>query len=200
MLQIIQAEKIIAEEQADFRAGRSTTAQILNLRILCDKYFQHQEDLYHIFINFKEAFYRVWHAALWVTMRKYNISTNLIQVIKNLHNKATSAVLFNSSIGEWSNILSKSTQASKKPPPPPPHYISHPSWHEKFASVCTFAKLASGSRSGFADHDCFGILCRLILLISTIISKYHRFASSTVHQHIPFLALALTRFKLSPCW
>ena len=34
-------------------------------------------------------------------MKKYNISTNLIQVIKNLHDKATSAVLFNSSIGDW---------------------------------------------------------------------------------------------------
>ena len=32
---------------------------------------------------------------------KYNISTNFIQVIKNLYNKATSAVLFNSSIGDW---------------------------------------------------------------------------------------------------
>ena len=34
-------------------------------------------------------------------MKKYNISTNLIQVIKNLYNKATSAVLFISSIGDW---------------------------------------------------------------------------------------------------
>ena len=34
-------------------------------------------------------------------MKKYNINTNLIQVIKNLYNKATSAVLFNSSIGDW---------------------------------------------------------------------------------------------------
>ena len=34
-------------------------------------------------------------------MKKYNISTNLIQVIKNLYNKATSAILFNSSIGDW---------------------------------------------------------------------------------------------------
>ena len=33
-----QAEKIIAEEQAGFRAGRSTTEQIFNLRILCEKY------------------------------------------------------------------------------------------------------------------------------------------------------------------
>ena len=34
-------------------------------------------------------------------MKKYNISTNLIQVIKNLYEKATSAVFFNSSMGDW---------------------------------------------------------------------------------------------------
>ena len=42
----LQAEKIIAEEQAGFRAGRSTTKQIFNLHILCEKYLQHQHDLY----------------------------------------------------------------------------------------------------------------------------------------------------------
>ena len=54
-----QAKKIIAEEQAGFRAGRSTTQQIFNLRILCEKYLQHQQDLYHVFIDFKKAFDRV---------------------------------------------------------------------------------------------------------------------------------------------
>ncbi|WP_419613222.1 RNA-directed DNA polymerase, partial [Thiolapillus sp.] len=91
-----QAEKIIVEEQAGFRAGRSTKEQIFNLRSLCEKYIQH-----HVFIDFKKAFDRVWHAALWATMKKYNISTNLIQIIKNLYNKATSAVLLDSSIGDW---------------------------------------------------------------------------------------------------
>ena len=96
----LQAEKIIAEEQAGFRAGRSTTEQIFNLRILCEKYLQHQQDLYHVFTDFRKAFNRVWHAALWATMKKYNISANLIRVIKNLYDKATSAVLFNSNIGD----------------------------------------------------------------------------------------------------
>ena len=96
-----QAEKIIAEEQAGFRASRSTTEQIFNLRILCEKYLQRQQDLYYVFIDFKRAFDRVWHAALRATMKKYNIIANLIRVIKNPCDKATSAVLFNSSIGEW---------------------------------------------------------------------------------------------------
>ena len=34
-------------------------------------------------------------------MKKYNINANLIRVIKNLYDKATSTVLFNSSIGDW---------------------------------------------------------------------------------------------------
>ena len=49
-----QAEEIIAEEQAGFRAGRSTTEKIFNLRILCEKYLQHQQNLYHVFIGFKK--------------------------------------------------------------------------------------------------------------------------------------------------
>ena len=48
-----QAEKIIAEEQAGFRVGRSTTKQIFNLQILCEKYLQHQQDFYHVFKDFK---------------------------------------------------------------------------------------------------------------------------------------------------
>ena len=77
-----QAEMIINEEQAGFRGGRSTTEQIFNLRILSEKYLQHQQDHYHVFIDFKKAFDRVWRAALWATMKKDNISANLIQVIK----------------------------------------------------------------------------------------------------------------------
>ena len=94
-----QAEEITAEEQAGFRAGRSTTKQIFNLRILCEKYLQHQQNLYHFFIDIKKAFDRVWHEALWATMRKYNINANIIRVIENLYDKAQSAVVFNGSTG-----------------------------------------------------------------------------------------------------
>ena len=92
---------MIAEEQAWFRAGRSIIEQIFNLRILCEKYPQHQQNLYYVFIDFKKTFDGVWHAALWGTMQKYNVNANLVQTIEQFYNKATSAVQMNSSTGEW---------------------------------------------------------------------------------------------------
>ena len=73
-----------------FNAGRSTTEQIFNLRILGEKYLQHQKNLYYVL-----------HEALWATMRKYNINASIIRAIENLYDKAQSAVLFNGSTGEW---------------------------------------------------------------------------------------------------
>ncbi|XP_072171855.1 uncharacterized protein [Diadema setosum] len=96
-----QAEKIIAEEQAGFRSKRSTTEQIFNLRVLCEKYSQHQQDIFHVFIDFKKAFDRVWHDALWATMKRYNMGKKLTMTIQQLYSKATSAVLVQDHIGEW---------------------------------------------------------------------------------------------------
>ena len=96
-----EPEKIIDGKQAGFRPGRSTTEQIFNLRVLCERYLQHQQDLYHLFIDFKKTFNRVWHAAHWATMRLYNINTNLINAIRNLYEKATSAVCFNGRTEGW---------------------------------------------------------------------------------------------------
>ena len=68
-----QAEGILAEEQAGFRKGRSTTEQIANVRILCEKYRDHQKEVHHNFIDFKKAFDRVWREALWEIMKKHDI-------------------------------------------------------------------------------------------------------------------------------
>ena len=96
-----QVEDIIAEEQAGFRARLSTMEQVLNLQLLCEKYQEHQQDLYHVSVDFKKTFDRVWHTALWATMKLYNINGNLIKVIEELYNKASSAVYLNNSIGDW---------------------------------------------------------------------------------------------------
>ncbi|KAK3881877.1 hypothetical protein Pcinc_013718 [Petrolisthes cinctipes] len=96
-----QAESIIAEEQAGFRKGRSTIEQIFNLRLFCEKHLQHQRELYHVFIDFKKAFDRVWHDALWATMKKFNMGKKLTHTIQQLYANASSAVFAQGSIGEW---------------------------------------------------------------------------------------------------
>ena len=73
------AEKIIAEEQAGFRPGRSTTELIFNLRILCEKYFQHQQDLDNVFIDFKKAFDRVGIQFCWQPWRSTTSAPTLFE-------------------------------------------------------------------------------------------------------------------------
>ena len=96
-----QADRIIAEEQAGFMKDRSTIEQIFNLRILCEKHNLQQKKLYHIFIDFRKAFDRVWQNALWSSMKKYNIDTKLINVIQSLYEKASSAVIHKGICGDW---------------------------------------------------------------------------------------------------
>ena len=94
-------EEFISEEQAGFRKGRSTSEQIFNLRIISEKYAQHNKPLYHVFIDFKKAFDRVWHEALWSSMKRFNINLKLIEAIQSLYSKAESAVYSDGQIGEW---------------------------------------------------------------------------------------------------
>mgnify|MGYP006273469667 CR=1 FL=1 len=96
-----EAEEHLAEEQAGFRAGRSTVEQIFSCRILMEKHLQHQRDLLHNFIDFKKAFDRVWHAGLWQVLRKFGIEEGLIQIIEALYNTSSSAVLLNGQVGDY---------------------------------------------------------------------------------------------------
>ncbi|KAK3747074.1 hypothetical protein RRG08_046461 [Elysia crispata] len=57
-----QEEKIIAEEQASFREERSTKEHIFNPRILGERYLQHQQSMYHDFVDFYKSLCRVWDA------------------------------------------------------------------------------------------------------------------------------------------
>ena len=55
-----QTEEIIAKEQPGFWKGRGTIEQVFNLCTLCEKHLQHQREFYHVFVDFRKAFVRVW--------------------------------------------------------------------------------------------------------------------------------------------
>ena len=58
-------EAQMSEEQAGFRTNRVTIEQIFSLRLIAEKYRElENRDLYHIFIDNKKAFDRVWHDGL----------------------------------------------------------------------------------------------------------------------------------------
>ena len=86
-------ESILAVEQDGFKKKRSTTEQILNCRIMSEKYIEHGKKLCHNFIEFKKAF--VWHNVLRNIMRNFNIDEHRISIIENLYKKASSAVIVN---------------------------------------------------------------------------------------------------------
>jgi len=94
-----QAEELLAEEQAGFRPKRSCVEQIFNCTVLIEKHLQHQWDLHHNFIDFKKAFDRVWHSGLWQVMEDFNITQELIRMIKALYMNAKSAVQLNDLVG-----------------------------------------------------------------------------------------------------
>ena len=96
-----KAEELLAEEQAGFRAGRSTTEQIFNSRLIIEKHLQHQRDLFHNFIDFRKAFDRVWHDGLWWVLRSFNVEEGLVRIMEALYENAESAVLLNNEIGEF---------------------------------------------------------------------------------------------------
>ena len=94
-------EQVLSEMQAGFRKDRSTTEQITNLRLICEKTGNHKRIICHNFIDFKKAFDRVWHEALWHTMRKHSIGEHMTKTIKNLYEDAKTKVMTSDEFSHW---------------------------------------------------------------------------------------------------
>ena len=102
MLRFIRYQfKVKAEEQADFRQGRSTVEQIFNSRVITEKCPQHRRDLLHNFTDFKKAFDRVWHAGLCQFFRSFSTAEWPIQAIQALGGNSRNTVLLNCQLGEF---------------------------------------------------------------------------------------------------
>ena len=76
------AEAILGEQQAGFRAGRSTNDKIFTLRVLYEKYWEYDKNLYNLFIDYRQAYDSIYRPSLWHILREYNIPNKLISLIK----------------------------------------------------------------------------------------------------------------------
>ena len=83
---------ILAEEQAGFRKGYSTTDHIFNLKCLIDLYLFRGKKLYCAFIDYKKAFDSVNRVYLWQKLINNNIDGKMFKIIHNLYANAKSCV------------------------------------------------------------------------------------------------------------
>ncbi|XP_052215828.1 uncharacterized protein LOC127834211 [Dreissena polymorpha] len=82
-----QAEEPLTEEQAGFRAGRSTLEQICHCSVIIKKLLRHQRELFNTFIDLKKACNRVWYCGIWHVMRGFNIDKEMMQAANTLRKR-----------------------------------------------------------------------------------------------------------------
>ena len=87
-------EGILGEWQYGFRPGRSTMDLIFSLKILMDKSWEFNTDVYMAFLDLEKAFDRVPRNKLWnvLAREEYNVPKNLLKNIKALYNHCESRV------------------------------------------------------------------------------------------------------------
>ena len=70
---------------ADFRKGRGTRHQIVNILWIIEKAREFQENIYLCFIDYAKAFDCVDHNKLWKILREMGIPDHLTCLLRNLY-------------------------------------------------------------------------------------------------------------------
>jgi exonuclease III len=96
-----RTDEILSEEQAGFRAGRSTIDQIYTLRQLAEKCTEFNKDMYICYIDFKKAFDSIWRAGLWRVMRSMNYPEKIVRILENMYEGTFSAVRIKGELTDW---------------------------------------------------------------------------------------------------
>ena len=91
----------ISQEQAGFQKGRGTRDQIVNLRVLLEKFRDHNMPIYLCFIDYKKAFDCVQYHKLWQTMLKMGYPAHLVGLIERLYRNQRSAVMTEQGLTDW---------------------------------------------------------------------------------------------------
>jgi len=99
-----RTDEILAEEQAGFRAGRSTIDEIFTLRQLAEKYVEFSKELYVCYIDFRKAFNSVWREGLWEVMWHMGYPEKIVRILEKIYEDyegTCSAVRAAGGLSEW---------------------------------------------------------------------------------------------------
>jgi Reverse transcriptase (RNA-dependent DNA polymerase) len=87
-------DEVLAEDQAGFRAGRSTVDQIFTLRQLAEMYVKYSKKLYVCYIDFRKAFNSIWREGLWNVMRDIWYPEKIVRILERFMNYTTKMAHF----------------------------------------------------------------------------------------------------------
>ena len=97
-------EKMLREEQAGFRRGRSCSEQIFTLRNIIEQSTELQQPVFINFIDFKKAFDSVHRDTLWHIVRIYGIPARYINIFKSLYQDSRCCVRTDDGTTDFFNI------------------------------------------------------------------------------------------------
>ena len=106
-----QIEPHLSEEQAGFRRDRGTVQHILTLRLIGEKMWRKNKDVYNCFIDFRKAFDTTNHDVLWATLRSYGVNDKLINVLRAVYRDARACVRVGQELGDWFRLGKGNRQA-----------------------------------------------------------------------------------------
>jgi len=73
-------ENIIGEYPAGFRTGKSTTDQIFTVKNLLEKVWEHNVEIYQIFVDFQKAYDSIRRDKIYAIMAYFGIPSKLIRL------------------------------------------------------------------------------------------------------------------------
>lgn len=88
------------EEQAGFRAGRSTTDNIFTLKIACEKRVQRNRETHIAMIDLEKAYDSVPLSELWGSLTQLKISDTLINATRKYYTKNSAKIKVGSTLTE----------------------------------------------------------------------------------------------------
>ena len=108
MLNILQARQYMNHElpdvQADFRKGRGTRDQIVNICWIMEKAREFQKSIYFCFINYAKTFDCVDYNKLWKILKEMGIPNHLTCLLRNLYAGQVATVRTGHGTTDWFQI------------------------------------------------------------------------------------------------
>lgn len=75
-------ENILGEYQAGFRSGRSTIDQLYTVKMVSEKCWEFDIDVYQLFVDIKQAYDSIDRNKLYAIMLDFDIPPKLVRLVK----------------------------------------------------------------------------------------------------------------------